>query len=366
MDSDVEECDLSIGEWIPNPAGPAYTNETCLHIQPYTNCLKNGRPDKDYLYWKWKPSACDLPPFDPLLFLNIMRDKSWAFIGDSIFRNHAQSFICLLSKVAEPYDIFHDETFSTRTWYYPSYNFTLYIIWAPFLVQNEISEFQGDGPQTRIHVHLDILDSKWTTMYNMFDYVVLSGSQWFYKSSIMIEDNQVIGCHNCPYGHIKELGVETPYRKALQLTFKFITTSKNKPFVFLRTWTPSHYENGEWPNERICNRSKPFTKGQISGDLTDLKMRDIELEEFKKAAATGTRNGVRMKLFDTYPISLLRPDGHPGPYKNFHPFDGKNQSVENDCIHWCLPGAIDTWNDMLMKMAISGYDHDPISASSTT
>ena len=118
----------------------------------------------------------------------------------------------------------------------------------------------------------------------MFNYVVVSGSQRFYKSSIMIENNQVIGCHKCPCRNIKELRVKTLYRKTLKLTFKFITTSKNKPFVFLRTWTPSHYENGEWPNERICNMSKPFEKGQINGDLINLKMRNVELKEFEKAA----------------------------------------------------------------------------------
>ncbi|KAJ0971711.1 hypothetical protein J5N97_019670 [Dioscorea zingiberensis] len=354
-DSDVEVCDLSVGEWIPNPAGPAYTNETCNFIEPYQNCLMNGRPDTSYLYWKWKPNGCDLPPFDPLKFLNKMRDKSWAFIGDSIFRNHLQSLICLLSKVGEPYETYHDSTYKTRAWYYPSHNFTLHVIWAPYLVHYETIDNHGNASESITNLHLDILDSKWTSEFNKYDYVVLSGGQWFYKSTIMYENNQVIGCHNCPDMNIIELGVGEPYRKALQLSLNFIATSENKPFVILRTWTPDHFENGEWYNGGICNRTEPFKEGEINGDPTDLIMRSIEIEEFEKAKVIGESNGFKMELLDTYHLSLLRPDGHPGPYRTYHPFDGdKDKKVQNDCLHWCLPGPIDTWNEMLMKMVFNG------------
>lgn len=93
------ECDLFSGDWICDPYGPVYTNNSCNFIEAPQNCLRNGRPDTDFLYWRWKPNGCELLPFDPLKFINAMRNKSWAFIGDSIFRNHIQSMLCLLSKV---------------------------------------------------------------------------------------------------------------------------------------------------------------------------------------------------------------------------------------------------------------------------
>ncbi|CAI0463493.1 unnamed protein product, partial [Linum tenue] len=95
----AEKCDLFAGEWVPDPSGPNYTNRSCLHIQEHQNCMRNGRPDSGYLYWRWKPSGCDLPKFNPRKFLKLMRNKSLAFIGDSISRNHVQSLLCILSQV---------------------------------------------------------------------------------------------------------------------------------------------------------------------------------------------------------------------------------------------------------------------------
>nr|GFB36405.1 protein trichome birefringence-like 19 [Tanacetum cinerariifolium] len=86
-------CDLFSGEWVENPDGLYYTNETCWMIQEHQNCMKFGRTDHDFLKWRWKPYKCELPIFDPMLFLEMMRGKSLAFVGDSVARNHMQSLL---------------------------------------------------------------------------------------------------------------------------------------------------------------------------------------------------------------------------------------------------------------------------------
>lgn len=82
-----------------NEGSEPYYNSSCSFIAEHQNCFKNGRPDPDFLQWRWRPRACELPRFDPLKFLQRMRNKSWAFIGDSLSRNHVQSFLCMLSTV---------------------------------------------------------------------------------------------------------------------------------------------------------------------------------------------------------------------------------------------------------------------------
>lgn len=94
-------CDMFSGEWVPNPDAPYYTNRTCWAIHEHQNCMKYGRPDSEFMKWRWKPDGCELPVFNPAQFLELVRDKSMAFVGDSISRNQMQSLICLLSRVRQ-------------------------------------------------------------------------------------------------------------------------------------------------------------------------------------------------------------------------------------------------------------------------
>nr|QRG28775.1 trichome birefringence-like protein 34 [Dendrobium officinale] len=347
------QCDLFSGDWICDPYGPVYTNNSCNFIEAPQNCLRNGRPDTDFLFWRWKPNGCELLPFDPLKFINAMRNKSWAFIGDSIFRNHIQSLLCLLSKVDEPVEVYHDETYKSRAWYFANHNLTISVIWSPFLVKSKISEDDQGKAKAQVQLYLDILEPKWTSQYNNYDYIIFSGGQWFLKTMVMWENNSIVGCHNCNDKNIKELGYDYAYRKALQMSYDFMTSSEHKPLIFFRTWTPDHFEHGEWFSGGVCNRTSPYGEGQYNGKPVDHDMRGIEVEEFEKAL----KKGARLKLLDTFNLSLLRPDGHPGPYRTFHPFaKSKKAQVQNDCLHWCLPGPIDAWNELVMKMLVDEGD----------
>lgn len=93
-------CDLYSGKWIYDPAGPLYTNNTCPMITQMQNCQGNGRPDKDYENWRWKPEHCNLPRFDARKFLELMRGKTLAFVGDSVARNQMESMLCILWQVS--------------------------------------------------------------------------------------------------------------------------------------------------------------------------------------------------------------------------------------------------------------------------
>ncbi|ONK55250.1 uncharacterized protein A4U43_UnF5880 [Asparagus officinalis] len=348
---DEGRCNLFHGQWIPNRSGPSYNNASCKFIDDSDNCLRNGRPDSHYLYWRWKPYHCDLPPFDPVVFMNRMRHKSWAAIGDSILRNQMQSLICLVSEVEEPIEIYHDKSYKARTFYFPNHNFTIATKWAPFLVKAVFNENEDGKDNSTIQLFLDILEASWTNDYHKYDYILIAGGQWFLKTTVAWENNSVIGCHNCGTKNLKELGVYEPYRKALQHVFDYITSSDHKPFVVFRTWSPDHFEYGEWYNGGICNRSEPYREGQFNGSPNDHNMKKIEVEEYDKAKVVASKRGIQLELLDIFHLSLLRPDGHPGPYRRFDPFHGnKSAKVQNDCLHWCVPGPVDTWNDLMMKI----------------
>ncbi|KAH1049225.1 hypothetical protein GLYMA_08G021600v4 [Glycine max] len=365
--TDSKKCDYFSGDWVPNPSGPAYTNESCDLIVSHQNCLKNGRPDTEFLYWRWAPRDCDLPQFDPERFLNMMWNRAWALVGDSISLNHVQSLLCILAKillswfqcqmleVEQPVLFYYNKENRCKSWRFPSYNFSMSLIWSPFLVEAAIFEDENGVSSSNVELHLDKLDSKWTDQYLDFDYIIFSTGKWFLKSAIYYENDTILGCHFCPKRNLTELGFNLAYRKALKLVMNFIVSSNHKGVIFFRTFTPDHFENMEWFNGGTCNRTAPIKEGEMEMKYLSKMLRDVELDEVGKAASEASKNGVNLKLVDIAPLSLLRPDGHPGPYRQFHPFeeDQNASKVQNDCLHWCLPGPIDSWNDIIMDMIVN-------------
>ncbi|XP_050230004.1 protein trichome birefringence-like 23 [Mercurialis annua] len=352
---DAGKCDLFIGDWIPDPSGPMYTNASCSLIEGHQNCMRNGRPDSGYLYWRWNPRNCELPRFDAQRFLELMRNKAWALIGDSISRNHVQSLLCMLSTVDQAVEVYHDEYYKSKRWFFPSYNFSISNIWTPFLVEAAIFEDDNGVSSAEVQLQLDKVDKNWTSLYQSLDYAIISTGKWFLKAAIYHENNTVVGCHICPGKNFTEQGFVFAYERALRNAMDFIATSKHKGLTFFRTSTPDHFENGEWHNGGTCKKTTPAKDGEI--EIKDLNriLRDVELTQFKNASVKAAENGVNLKLLDFTNLLLSRPDGHPGPYRQFQPFaEDKNATVQNDCLHWCLPGPIDYWNDVIMEIMVNG------------
>lgn len=55
------KCDFFDGEWIKDDSYPLYEPGSCNLIDEQFSCIQNGRPDKDYQKYKWKPKGCSLP-----------------------------------------------------------------------------------------------------------------------------------------------------------------------------------------------------------------------------------------------------------------------------------------------------------------
>ncbi|CAI8592044.1 unnamed protein product [Vicia faba] len=344
----IKKCDIFNGEWVPNPNAPYYTNKTCWAIHEHQNCMKYGRPDSEFLKWKWRPFACELPVFNPFQFLEIVRGKSMAFVGDSVGRNQMQSMICLLSRVEWPIVVSHRQNDYFMVWKYPTYNFTLSSFWTPHLVKSKESDQKGPTSTGLFNLYIDEPDESWITEIEDFDYVILNGGHWFTRSMVYHENQKIVGCHYCLLENVPDLTMYHGYRRAFRTAFKAINNLKNfKGITFLRTFSPSHFENGIWNQGGNCVRRKPFRSNETELEGVSLEFYMIQLEEFKLAEKEGRRNGKKFRLYDVTQATLLRPDGHPS---RFGHWPNDNVTLYNDCVHWCLPGPIDTWSDFLLDM----------------
>ncbi|KAK6922128.1 PC-Esterase [Dillenia turbinata] len=349
------QCDYTEGKWVKDNLGPPYNDTSCGTIKDGRNCISHGRPDSGYLYWKWEPNQCELPKFEPHMFLQLLSNKHLAFVGDSLARNQLESLLCLLSAISSPrlvYNYGEDDRF--RRWHFDSHNFTLSNYWSPLLVKGIEKSEKGNHFNT---LYLDYVDEKWASDLDQMDMVVLDAGQWFLLSAVYYEGGLALGCHLCPGLNHTEIGFYDAYGKVLRTSLKSIIERRGhngdgKPIsVLVTTFPPAHFE-GEWDKFGSCSKTKPYEDGEKSMGSMDEQMRKIGIEEVEFARENAKQFGnVRLETLDVTKLAFMRPDGHPGPYMLPFPFaQGPRDRVPNDCVHWCLPGPIDTWNEILLEM----------------
>jgi hypothetical protein len=354
---DEKTCDYSNGEWVRDNRVPLYNGTTCM-IKKTQNCIMNGRPDSSYLHWRWKPSECHLPIFEPNTFLKLINNMHIAFVGDSLARNQIESLICLLSTSSIPKLTNH---IGSRNWYFRSHNANLSLYWSPFLVMGD--ERKKDGLLYN-KIYLDHVNEMWAKDIDKMDLIVLSFGHWLMDvPSIYYEGDSIVGCLKCHDDFIKfnytDIGFYDPMRKALRTTLNSIiereVIKRNGIDVIVRTFSPTHFE-GNWDEGGTCSKREPYKNEEKKLEGMDAKIRSIEIEEVENAKVKVKNiGGVRFEVLDVTKLALLRPDGHAGAYMNPFPFaNGVPKYVQNDCVHWCLPGPIDTWNEIFLEMLKNG------------
>jgi hypothetical protein len=121
-----------------------------------------------------------------------------------------------------------------------------------------------------------------------------------------------------------------------------------KGTAILRTVAPTHYENVGWFDGGECTATEPADPEEpMEMAEPEGEFYRAQVEEFAAVAEAARRNGVRLRLMDVTKMMLRRPDGHPGRYGHG---SGEHEGFDIDCLHWCLPGPIDLWNDLLLQI----------------
>lgn len=355
-------CDLYHGHWYYDSTGPLYTNNTCPVLTQMQNCQGNGRPDKEYENWRWKPSQCDLPRFDVKKFLELMRGKTIAFIGDSVARNQMESMLCILWQVEIPKNRGNKRM---QRWYFKSSSVMVVRIWSSWLVHHTSESFDYAPPGVD-KLHLDVPDEGFMEFIPSFDVMVLSSGHWFAKQSVYILNNEIVGGQLWwpDKSRPKKIGNIEAFGVSVETILTAIATYPNYTgLTIVRSFSPDHYEGGAWNTGGSCTgKVKPAMEGElVENGFTNI-MHEKQVTGFNRAVKKRT-NKSKLRLMDITEAFGYRHDGHPGPYRSPDPNkitkrgpDGK--PPPQDCLHWCMPGSVDTWNELVLEIIRRGFGEE--------
>nr|GMC94398.1 protein YLS7 [Ipomoea batatas] len=348
------ECNLYHGKWIFDSTGPLYTNNSCPVITQMQNCQGNGRPDKDYENWRWKPDQCDLPRFNPKKFLELMRGKTLAFIGDSVARNQMESLLCILWQFEVPKNRGNRRM---QRYYFRSTSTMIVRIWSSWLV-NQTSEPFGFAPAGVAKIHLDVPDDVFMGFIPQFDVVVLSSGHWFAKQSVYILNNEIVG------GQLwwpkKSRRMKVNNIEAFGISVETILTALGRHptyhgLTIVRAYSPDHYEGGAWNTGGSCTgKVKPVVESDLLENAFTNIMHQKQFTGYARSI-NKKNNKSALKFMDITRIFEYRHDGHPGPYRSPDPNKITKRGPDGrpppqDCLHWCMPGPVDTWNEMVFEL----------------
>ncbi|CAL5086616.1 unnamed protein product [Urochloa decumbens] len=344
-----QACDYSAGEWVRDPsAGPALRyDHTCKEIFKGWNCIANGKANgRDMLRWRWRPSGdgCELPRLDPRRFLERHRDTNIGFVGDSLNRNMFVSLVCMLRGVSGEVRKWRPAG-ADRGFTFLRYNLTVAYHRTNLLVRyGRWSASPNGGPLESLgykqgyRVDVDIPDQTWAEACSFHDVLIFNTGHWWWAPSKFdpIQSPMLFFEKGKPI--VPPLLPSDGLDLALQHMVTFVNKSvKPNVLKFFRTQSPRHFEGGDWNEGGSCQRNQPLSSEEVEEFFSlDNNGTNIEARLVNKHLKVLEQSTFR--VLDITRMSEFRADAHPSTT------GGKKH---DDCMHWCLPGLTDTWNDLL-------------------
>ncbi|XP_074579151.1 protein trichome birefringence-like 31 [Curcuma longa] len=340
-------CNLFEGKWVLDGQNsrPLYSEDSCPYLTRQVTCRRNGRPDSLYQKWRWKPNSCEMPRFNAVLLLERLRNKRLMFVGDSIQRTQWESMVCLIQSAIPDSKKFIHKDPPRKLFVAEEFNASVEFYWAPFLVESNSDHATKHRVQKRL-VKLDEI-TKHSQNWKEVDILVFDSYVWW------MSQNQ-INATRVGSEKINEYDVLTAYQLMLRTWSQWMESAINPQTqkAYFMSLSPMHLWSSEWrngSNGNCFNETYPIQRPfwGSGSNLSIIKAVGKTLQEMK----------VNVTFLNITQLSEFRKDGHTSVYTERR---GKLVTSEQrlkplsfaDCIHWCLPGVPDTWNEILFAYLI--------------
>ncbi|KAL0303909.1 UNVERIFIED_CONTAM: protein trichome birefringence-like 33 [Sesamum radiatum] len=338
-------CDVFSGRWVRDDGRPLYEERECPYIEPQWRCEERGRPDKEYLHWRWQPNGCSTPRFNATLMLETLRGKRMMFVGDSLNRGQFLSMLCLLNRVI-PQNAKSLENLGTSVVFTAKdYNATVEFYWAPFLLESN-SDAVVHRVSDRI-VRKGSID-KHGEHWKGVDVIVFNTYLWWMTG---FEFKILRGSFDDDEKDIVLLPTEEAYSMAIESMLRWVKKNMNseKTRVFFMSMSPTHEKSVDWggsPKGSCYNETTMIEDPTYWGSDCRKNIMDVIEEALSKSK-------VPITFLNITQLSSYRKDAHTSiyrrPWKPLTPEELANPMSYADCVHWCLPGLQDIWNELLFS-----------------
>ncbi|XP_038702373.1 protein trichome birefringence-like 34 [Tripterygium wilfordii] len=348
-------CNLFSGKWVfDNTSYPLYKEKECTFMSNQLACEKFGRKDLKYQNWRWQPHHCDLPRFNATALLERLRNKRLMFVGDSLNRGQWVSMVCLVDSAIPPKLKYMHTNGSLNIFKAIEYNASIEFYWAPLLVESNSDDPLNHRVPDRI-VRVQAIE-KHARHWTDADILVFNSYLWWRRSYLKV----LWGSFDNPNGIYKEVEMPRVYEMALKTWADWLEVHVNrtKTQLFFVSISPTHQSAEEWggdTNQNCYNETEPIMKDGHHGRDTGPEMMNVVDNILGELKA----KDLNVQMINITQLTEYRREGHPSIYRM--QWDAlseeqlSNPSSYSDCIHWCLPGVPDVWNELLYAYIFNQY-----------
>jgi hypothetical protein len=214
---------------------------------------------------------------------------------------------------------------------FPKTNTTILYYWSASLC--DLVPLNSSNRTTDVAMHLDRPPAFMRQYLDQFDVLVLNTGHHWNRGKIN-GNRWVMYVDGKPNEDKRRAQINEAKNFTIHSVVRWLDSQlPSHPHLktFFRTISPRHFFNGDWNTGGSCDNNTPLSGGS-----------EVVQEGSSDSVIEAALRGTKTKILDITALSQLRDEGHVSRYTI------RGTAAVNDCLHWCLPGIPDTWNELLI------------------